>query len=228
VYNAAVSYQTIVSSSDMDEWRGSTMSDDTVSADVDNSRRKFLTMATAATAAVGGAFTLVPFVASWKPSERARALGAPLELDLSKMEPGQMITQSWRKQPVYVVRRTPESVAKLESIPDLKDPNSEASIQPAYAQNAMRSIKPDFLVLYAACTHLGCLPKQYFTQADPAMGDDWPGGFFCPCHGSKFDLAGRVFNGSPASTNLVVPPHKFESDTMLVIGLDADAAEGVA
>jgi ubiquinol-cytochrome c reductase iron-sulfur subunit len=204
------------------------MSDDTVSADVDNSRRKFLTMATAATAAVGGAFTLVPFVASWKPSERARALGAPLELDLSKMEPGQMITQSWRKQPVYVVRRTPESVAKLESIPDLKDPNSEASIQPAYAQNAMRSIKPDFLVLYAACTHLGCLPKQYFTQADPAMGDDWPGGFFCPCHGSKFDLAGRVFNGSPASTNLVVPPHKFESDTMLVIGLDADAAEGVA
>lgn len=204
------------------------MSDDTVSADVDNSRRKFLTMATAATAAVGGAFALVPFVASWKPSERARALGAPLELDLSKMEPGQMITQSWRKQPVYVVRRTPESVAKLESIPDLKDPNSEASIQPAYAQNAMRSIKPDFLVLYAACTHLGCLPKQYFTQADPAMGDDWPGGFFCPCHGSKFDLAGRVFNGSPASTNLVVPPHKFESDTMLVIGLDADAAEGVA
>jgi ubiquinol-cytochrome c reductase iron-sulfur subunit len=192
------------------------MSDDTVSADVDNSRRKFLTMATAATAAVGGAFTLVPFVASWKPSERARALGAPLELDLSKMEP------------VYVVRRTPESVTKLESIPDLKDPNSEASIQPAYAQNAMRSIKPDFLVLYAACTHLGCLPKQYFTQADPAMGDDWPGGFFCPCHGSKFDLAGRVFNGSPASTNLVVPPHKFESDTMLVIGLDADAAEGVA
>jgi ubiquinol-cytochrome c reductase iron-sulfur subunit len=204
------------------------MSDDTVSADVDNSRRKFLTMATAATAAVGGAFTLVPFIASWKPSERARALGAPLEIDLSKLEPGQMITQSWRKQPIYVVRRTPESVAKLESLPDLKDPNSEASIQPAYAQNAMRSIKPEILVLYAACTHLGCLPKQYFTQADPAMGDDWPGGFFCPCHGSKFDLAGRVFNGSPASTNLVVPPHKFESDDMLVIGLEADAAEGVA
>ena len=204
------------------------MSDDTVSADVDNSRRKFLTMATAATAAVGGAFTLVPFIASWKPSERARALGAPLEIDLSKLEPGQMITQSWRKQPIYVVRRTPESVAKLESLPDLKDPNSEASIQPAYAQNAMRSIKPEILVLYAACTHLGCLPKQYFTQADPAMGDDWPGGFFCPCHGSKFDLAGRVFNGSPASTNLVVPPHKFESDDMLVIGLEAEAAEGVA
>ena len=204
------------------------MSDDTVSADVDNSRRKFLTMATAATAAVGGAFTLVPFIASWKPSERARALGAPLEIDLSKLEPGQMITQSWRKQPIYVVRRTPESVAKLESIPDLKDPQSEASTQPAYAQNAMRSIKPDFLVLYAACTHLGCLPKQYFTQADPAMGDDWPGGFFCPCHGSKFDLAGRVFNGSPASANLVVPPHKFASDTQLVIGLDADASEGVA
>jgi ubiquinol-cytochrome c reductase iron-sulfur subunit len=212
----------------MDEWRVSTMSDDTVGSDVDNSRRKFLTMATTATAAVGGAFTLVPFIASWKPSERARALGAPLEIDLSKLEPGQMITQSWRKQPIYVVRRTPDSVAKLNDIPDLKDPLSEASTQPAYAQNAMRSIKPDFLVLYAACTHLGCLPKQYFTQADPAMGDDWPGGFFCPCHGSKFDLAGRVFNGSPASANLVVPPHKFDSDTLLVIGLDADTAEGVA
>lgn len=206
------------------------MSDDSViSGEVDHSRRKFLTAATAGTAGVGVVFTLVPFIASWKPSERARALGAPLEIDVSKLEPGQMITQSWRKQPIYVVRRTPETVAKLASVDSaLKDPNSEASEQPAYAKNTQRSIKGEFLVLYAACTHLGCLPKQFFTQADPAMGADWPGGFFCPCHGSRFDLAGRVFNGSPASANLRVPPHKFESDRLLVIGLDADAAQGAA
>ena len=206
------------------------MSDESVtSGEVDLSRRKFLTAATAGTAGVGVVFTLVPFIASWKPSERARALGAPLEIDVSKLEPGQMITQSWRKQPVYVVRRTPEAVAALAAVaPNLKDPNSEASEQPTYAKNPQRSIKGDFLVLYAACTHLGCLPKQYFTQADPAMGADWPGGFFCPCHGSRFDLAGRVFNGSPASANLRVPPHQFASDTLLVIGLDADATQGAA
>lgn len=190
--------------------------------DADLSRRKFLTVATAATGAVGAAFTLVPFIASWKPSERARALGAPLEIDVSKLEPGQMITKSWRKQPIYVVRRTPEALAKLGGHDgSLKDPKSEASDQPAYAKNDARSLKPEVLVLYAACTHLGCLPKQFFTVADPAMGADWPGGFFCPCHGSRFDLAGRVFNGSPASANLRVPPHKFESDSMLVIGVDA-------
>ena len=204
------------------------MSDESVGGSdaVDTSRRKFLTVATAATGAVGVGFTLVPFISSWKPSERARALGAPLEIDISKLEPGQMITQSWRKQPIYVVRRTPEAVAALAKVePSLKDPKSEASEQPNYAQNQMRSIKPEVLVLYAACTHLGCLPKQYFTQADPAMGADWPGGFFCPCHGSRFDLAGRVFNGSPASANLRVPPHSFASDSMLVIGVDA-AAQG--
>lgn len=190
--------------------------------EVDANRRKFLTVATAATGAIGAAFTLVPFISSWKPSERARALGAPLEIDLSKLEPGQMITQSWRKQPIYVVRRTPEAVAKLGGHDaNLKDPKSDSSDQPAYAKNDVRSLKPEILVLYAACTHLGCLPKQYFTVADPTMGADWPGGFFCPCHGSRFDLAGRVFNGSPASANLRVPPHKFESDTMLVIGVDA-------
>ena len=199
------------------------MSDENATPDdADLSRRKFLTVATAATGAVGAAFTLVPFIASWKPSERARALGAPLEIDVSKLEPGQMITKSWRKQPIYVVRRTPESLAKLGGHDgNLKDPKSEASDQPAYAKNDMRSLKPEVLVLYAACTHLSCLPKQFFTVADPAMGADWPGGFFCPCHGSRFDLAGRVFNGSPASANLRVPPHKFESDTMLVIGVDA-------
>ena len=188
----------------------------------DLSRRNFLTAATVAMGAVGAAFTLVPFIASWKPSERARALGAPLEIDLSKLEPGQMVTQSWRKQPIYVVRRTPEAVAKLEGLDaSLKDPKSEASTQPDYTKNVQRSLKPEVLVVYAACTHLGCLPKQYFTQADPEMGADWPGGFFCPCHGSRFDLAGRVFNGSPASANLGIPPHSFKSDSMLVIGVDA-------
>jgi ubiquinol-cytochrome c reductase iron-sulfur subunit len=200
------------------------MSDEPMKAgeEVDLSRRNFLTAATVATGAVGAAFTLVPFIASWKPSERARALGAPLEIDLSKLEPGQMVTQSWRKQPIYVVRRTPEAVATLEGHDaSLKDPKSELSMQPDYTKNAQRSLKPEVLVVYAACTHLGCLPKQYFTQADPAMGAEWPGGFFCPCHGSRFDLAGRVFNGSPASTNLGIPPHSFKSDSMLVIGIDA-------
>ena len=200
------------------------MSDEPMKAgeEVDLSRRNFLTAATVATGAVGAAFTLVPFISSWKPSERARALGAPLEIDLSKLEPGQMVTQSWRKQPIYVVRRTPEAVAKLEALDaSLKDPKSELSAQPEYAKNVQRSLKPEVLVVYAACTHLGCLPKQYFTQADPAMGADWPGGFFCPCHGSRFDLAGRVFNGSPASANLGIPPHSFKSDSMLVIGVDA-------
>ena len=200
------------------------MSDEPMKAgeEVDLSRRNFLTAATVATGAVGAAFTLVPFIASWKPSERARALGAPLEIDLSKLEPGQMVTQSWRKQPIYVVRRTPEAVAKLAGLEgSLKDPKSEASKQPDYTKNVQRSLKPEVLVVYAACTHLGCLPKQYFTQADPEMGADWPGGFFCPCHGSRFDLAGRVFNGSPASANLGIPPHSFKSDSMLVIGIDA-------
>ena len=199
------------------------MSDEKVTAgDIDVNRRKFLTAATAATGAVGVAFTLVPFISSWKPSERARALGAPLEIDVSKLEPGQMITQSWRKQPIYVVRRTPEAVAKLGGHDaNLKDPKSEASTQPDYTKNVQRSLKPEVLVVYAACTHLGCLPKQYFTQADPEMGADWPGGFFCPCHGSRFDLAGRVFNGSPSSANLGIPPHSFKSDSMLVIGIDA-------
>ena len=145
------------------------MSDpDNLPDEADTSRRKFLTAATAATAAVGGAFTLVPFISSWRPSERARALGAPLEIDLSKLEPGQMITQSWRKQPVYVVRRTPEAVAGLAKVgPSLKDPKSDASAQPAYAKNEGRSIKPEFLVLYAACTHLGACPSSISRRVIP-------------------------------------------------------------
>lgn len=189
---------------------------------VDDSRRRFLTLATAATGAVGVVFAAVPFVASWKPSERARALGAPTELDLSALEPGQMIVTNWRKQAIYVVRRTPEMVASLTGVaPRLKDPESKSSTQPAYATNALRSRTEEFLVLIGTCTHLGCLPKARFTPGSTAeLGADWPGGFFCPCHGSKFDMAGRVFEGSPASVNLVVPPYAFVGQNTLVIGLD--------
>ncbi len=195
---------------------------------VDQSRRKFLTVATSATAAVGAVFAATPFVASWRPSERARAMGAPVEFDVDKLEPGQMVTLVWRKQPIYVVRRTEESVKTLGAhAPQLKDPGSSASLQPEYAKNDMRSRRADVLVIIATCTHLGCLPKQHFEPASVEMGADWPGGFFCPCHGSKFDLAGRVMNGSPASTNLAIPPYMFKSDNLLVIGQD-DGAQGVA
>jgi ubiquinol-cytochrome c reductase iron-sulfur subunit len=197
--------------------------------EIDESRRKFLTAATGLTGGVGAALMLTPFLASWKPSERARALGAPTELDVSKLEPGQMVVTTWRKQKIYVVKRTPEMLASLGKLDvELKDPKSENSEQPEYARNASRALKSDVLVLVGTCTHLGCLPKSRFTPADAALGADWPGGFFCPCHGSKFDLAGRVFEGSPASVNLRVPPYSFPNDSTLVIGVDSAPAKGVA
>lgn len=196
--------------------------------EVDESRRKFLVAATVGTGAVGAILTAVPFVASWKPSESARAAGLPTEVDLSKIEPGQMSTFFWRKQPIYVVRRTPEMLASLSNHDgELKDKDSKESEQPDYAKNAQRSLKPDVLVLIGTCTHLGCLPKTRFTPNDATVMPNWPGGFFCPCHGSKFDLAGRVVNGSPASVNLRVPPYSFSGDNTLVIGVDAKE-KGVA
>jgi len=196
---------------------------------VDKSRRVFLTAATAATGALGVALAVVPFVASWLPSERARAFGAPTSLDLSQLEPGQMVVVIWRKQPVYVVRRTPEMLASLASHDDrLKDPTSANSEQPSYAQNVARARKPEYLVLIGVCTHLGCLPKARFEVGMAELGADWPGGFFCPCHGSRFDLAGRVFDGSPASVNLRVPPYAYEGEQLLVIGLDAANHNGAA
>jgi len=195
---------------------------------VDNSRRGFLVQATAAAGALGAAFAAVPFLASWSPSERARAMGAPVELDVSKIEPGQMVTLTWRKQAIYVVHRTPDMVASLPGHDgQLKDPASKASEQPAYATNAKRTVRDEFLVVIGNCTHLGCLPKPRFEQAQPELGADWPGGFFCPCHGSRFDLAGRVFQGSPASVNLRIPPYSFSGDSTLVIGKD-DIAQGAA
>ncbi len=191
------------------------------SDDVDLSRRKFLTSATIGVGAVGAVLAAVPFVASWQPSERARALGVPTELDLSKVDAGQMIIVLWRKQPIYVVRRTTGMVSSLQGHDDqLKDPKSEDSEQPDYAKNVMRSRTPEILVLIGICTHLGCLPKQHFAAGDPELGPTWPGGYLCPCHGSRFDLAGRVFDGSPASVNLRIPPYSFPNQNRLVVGVD--------
>jgi len=189
--------------------------------EVDLSRRKFLTAATSATGALGVVFAAIPFVASWKPSERAMALGAPTEFDLAKLEAGQMTIITWQKKPIYVVRRTPDMVARLKGHDDmLKDAGSTESEQPDYATNTERSRKADILVLIGTCTHLGCLPKQRFEKDTPEMGTTWPGGWLCPCHGSRFDLAGRVFKGSPASVNLRVPRYSFPTDRKLVIGVD--------
>jgi len=199
------------------------MAENVVVADdaVDLSRRKFLTTATVATGAVGAVFAAVPFIASWSPSERARALGAPAEMDVSKVDEGQMAIMTWRRQPIYVVRRTPEMVGHLKGHDELlKDKDSDSSDQPPYAKNLYRARLPEVLVLIGTCTHLGCLPKQRFQAASPEMGAYWPGGFFCPCHGSRFDLSGRVFTGSPASVNLRVPPYEFTSSLKLVVGLD--------
>jgi ubiquinol-cytochrome c reductase iron-sulfur subunit len=198
------------------------MADHAVVADdeaVDLSRRRFLTRATIATGAVGAAFAAVPFIESWQPSERARAQGEPVQVDLTKVEPGQMVTPVWRKQPIYVVRRTPDMVARIAGHDaEVKDPQSKDSTQPPYAMNPQRSRTPEFLVLVGICTHLGCLPKQRFSAAE--LYPSWPGGFFCPCHGSRFDLAGRVFDGSPASINLRVPPYSYPKPTTLLVGAD--------
>jgi ubiquinol-cytochrome c reductase iron-sulfur subunit len=189
--------------------------------EVDPTRRKFLTFATSALGVVGAAATAVPFVESWLPSERARALGAPVEVDLAQMEVGQMITPTWRRQVIYVVRRPQGLVDALKkNDSDLKDPDSKVSSQPDYAQNTMRSRTAEFLVMIGYCTHLGCLPKTFFDPGDPTLGPTWPGGFRCPCHGSRYDMAGRVFDGSPAPSNLTVPPYSYRNATTLVIGVD--------
>jgi len=191
-------------------------------AEVDQDRRGFLLFATVATGAIGAAFAAVPFVASWSPSERARAAGAPVEIDLTKIEAGQMVTYVYRKKAMYVVHRTPEMIASLAGHDGkLKDASSADSEQPAYAKNATRAAREDFLVVEGTCTHLGCLPKPRFEKGMADLGADWPGGFFCPCHGSRFDLAGRVFEGSPAGQNLRIPIYSYPSDKTLIIGVDA-------
>jgi ubiquinol-cytochrome c reductase iron-sulfur subunit len=189
-------------------------------------RRRFLTAATSAVGVGGVAGVAVPFLGSWNPSEKAKAAGAPVRADISKLEPGQMVVIEWRGKPVYVLRRTPDQVASLASLnEDLKDPQSEASAQPEYIAGDGRAIDDEFLVMVGLCTHLGCAPKfRPEVGAADMGGDEWLGGFFCPCHGSKFDLAGRVYKGVPASSNLEIPPYSYESGGVLVIGVDAEAA----
>jgi len=188
-------------------------------------RRHFLTVATAVTGGVGIAAAAVPFVASFRPSARAQALGAPVEIDVSKLEPGALVKVEWRGRAIYILHRTRDMLATLErDAALLEDPASVESVQPEYAQNQHRSIKPAFLVLEGVCTHLGCAPIARFEVGPADLGADWPGGFFCPCHGSKFDLAGRVFSGVPAPTNLPVPPHRYVSDNRIVIGADTGNA----
>ena len=193
---------------------------------INSGRRIFLTAATSVVGVAGAVGIAVPFVGSWNPSARAKAAGAPVKADVSKLEPGQMVVVEWRGKPVYVVNRTD---AQLEELPNLngllKDPDSLISEQPAYIKGIDRSIQPNLLVVVGLCTHLGCAPKfRPEVGAADLGGKDWQGGFFCPCHGSKFDLSGRVYSGVPASSNLVVPPYTFEGDDVLVIGVDWEAA----
>lgn len=188
---------------------------------VDHGRRRFLTATTAVVGAVGAAHVAVPFVASWTPSARAKAIGAPVEVDVSKLEPGQLMRVKWRGKPVWILRRTEAALASLSEVEgQLRDPGSAEEQQPSYARNAGRSVKPEVVVLVGLCTHLGCSPTMVRASDPHSLGDDWKGGFFCPCHGSTFDFAGRVYKGVPAPTNLEVPPHRFVGETGLVIGED--------
>lgn len=189
--------------------------------EVDTGRRNFLTVATVAAGAVGAGFAAVPFLASWKPSARAKAMGAPVEVDIGKLEPGAMVKVEWRGKAIFIVHRTKEMLSRLDGMaPELRDPESEESDQPEFAKNEARALKPEYLVIVGVCTHLGCAPLDKFTPGDVTVSADWPGGFFCPCHGSKFDLSGRVFKDVPAPTNLPVPPYRFVSDTRILIGAE--------
>ena len=190
---------------------------------VDPARRRWAMTASIAGGA-GIAATAWPFVDSLAPSERARALGAPVDIEVQTVKSGELRTVEWRGKPIFILRRTPEMLASLTEHDDLlADPQSRRSEQPAYATNATRSLKPDLLVLVAICTHLGCIPTFRPQPGAPDIGASWPGGFYCPCHGSKFDLAGRVFKNVPAPTNLVVPPYEFASETALLIGANPKA-----
>lgn len=194
-------------------------------AGVDLKKRRFLAMATSVVGGLGVIAAGVPFASSLRPSERARALGAPVEVDISRMEPGAMQRVQWRGRPVWVVYRTEAALERLPENEDrLRDPESERPQQPLYAQNRNRSIRPEFLVLVGVCTHLGCSPTYRPEVAPSDLGPTWQGGFFCACHGSRFDLAGRVYSGVPAPANLVVPPHRYLSDTLILVGEDEGAA----
>lgn len=197
---------------------------------VDTGRRRFLTATTAVVGAVGAGFVAVPFIKSWNPSERAKLAGAPISADISALGEGQRLIVEWRGQPIWIVRR---SQAVLQALPtlneQLRDPLSEnPDQQPQYANNPTRSIRPEVSVLVGLCTHLGCSPEMVAQIGPQPFDAEWKGGYFCPCHKSKFDMAGRVYQGVPAPTNLVVPPHHYEGDATIVIGVDPAAAQGAA
>ncbi|MEK9575290.1 MAG: ubiquinol-cytochrome c reductase iron-sulfur subunit [Gammaproteobacteria bacterium] len=193
--------------------------------EIDLKKRRFLTQATSVVGAVGVGFVAWPFLSTWSPSAAAKAAGAPVDVDISKLEPGQLVRVLWRKKPVWIFRRDDQIISDLKTLEsDLADPNNEQQQQPEYAKNPTRSIKPEIAVIIGVCTHLGCSPT-YRPEVGAADlgGDSWKGGFYCPCHGSKFDLAGRVYAGVPAPTNLVVPPYHFVNDSLIRVGVDPQA-----
>jgi len=191
---------------------------------VDHGRRRFLTATTAVVGAVGAGFVAVPFIKSWNPSARAKLAGAPVTVDISALAVGQRLTDEWRGQPIWIVKRSKQMLDALPTLdPRLRDPKSTTDQQPAYARNELRSIKPEISVLVGLCTHLGCSPEMKAEIRPEPFDPEWKGGYFCPCHKSRFDLAGRVFQGVPAPINLLVPPHQYKDDTTIIIGVDASS-----
>ena len=193
---------------------------------VNKRRRRFLVATTAVVGAVGAGFAAVPFIQSWQPSAKAQSMGAPVQIDVAKLEPGQLLKVQWRGQTIGILRRTPESLRLLPEVnPDLRDPESLESEQPSYAQNEVRALKEEYLVVNMHCTHLGCVPQMVPQVGPQSFQENWKGGFFCPCHKSKFDMSGRVYKGVPAPTNLKIPPYSFIDNRTLLIGV---SQEGVA
>ncbi len=193
--------------------------------DVSQGRRRFLIGATSVVGGIGVVGAAVPFVASWNPSAKAEAAGAPVTVNVSKLEPGQQMTVEWRGKPVWVVRRTDDMIERIRQMDDrVKDPLSEDAAQPEYVTGELRSVNENFAVLVGICTHLGCSP-QYRPEVAPAdLGENWLGGYYCACHGSRYDLAGRVYPNQPAPTNLEIPPHRFDDENTLTVGLDPEGA----
>jgi ubiquinol-cytochrome c reductase iron-sulfur subunit len=192
---------------------------------IDKKRRHFLTAAATVVGGAGALATAVPFVSALAPSAKTRAIGGPVEVDIAGLKPGERKTVKWRGKPVWILRRSEETVADLAGMADkLRDPESDVDQQPEYAKNSHRSVNPDYLVVVGLCTHLGCSPKYRSKDEGEEFGADWKGGFFCPCHGSTFDLAGRVFKGVPAPANLVVPKYQFISETTILIGEDTEVS----
>lgn len=206
------------------------MSNDGVKGPENLGRRRFLTATTAVVGAVGAGFVAVPFIKSWLPSAKAKLAGAPVTADISSLEEGQRLMLEWRGQPIWIVKRSKQMLEVLPTLdPRLADPKSNTEQQPAYAKNELRSIKPEISVLVGLCTHLGCAPEMVAEIKPEPFDPEWKGGYFCPCHKSRFDMAGRVFQGVPAPINLLVPPHHYEGDNTIIIGVDpSNSSTGAA